>query len=553
MIRKFYRLANYLFCLIILFSAGCAQQPNRSPLESQEKPHALSSHSEQPLLTPPDSHQSSLTPFQSDPCLSQTPSIFHSESNCQKKHQTADYETIWERLISLYALPEINNDRINRELKWHLRHPAHLTRIQQRAEAYLYTILEAIESRNLPGELALLPAIESGFRPHAFSRSKAAGLWQFIPSTGKFLGLKHNWWYDGRQDIFDSTQVATSYLKELNETFSGDWLLALASYNAGKGTVGKAIKKNKRLNRPTDYWSLDLPKETRKYIPKLLAIAKIFANADKYNISLLPIANKPTFEVVDIGSQLNLELAIEMADIPQEDFFKFNSGLKRWCTAPEGPHRLLIPVDQAESFKNSLAQLPDHERMKGIHHKVKKGDNLGTLARKYQTSVVAIRQVNNLNNNLIRPGKKLLIPVSTQALVTNPHMGNNKSPAKTKNKKVIYTVKKGDTFWDISRKFSVSSKKIAQANNINLSASLRPGQRLVIKNGKGRTASLSANTNPFKSVRYIVRKGDSLSLISRKFNVSITSLRKWNANNMGKYLRPGQKLKVIVDASSPST
>jgi peptidoglycan lytic transglycosylase D len=532
MIHNYYKPAYVVYSLIFLFLAGCAQQPNRSALETPNISPTESAESQQPLISP-----NSLTEVEK-PTFS--PKI---------KHQSTAHSTVWDRLFSLYALPEINNARIDREINRQLHHPQHLARIQQRAEAYLYTILEAIESRNLPGELALIPAIESAFKPHAYSPSKAAGLWQFIPSTARFLGLKQNWWYDGRQDIFDSTQVATSYLKELNETFSGDWLLALASYNAGKGTVGKAIKKNKRLNRPTDYWSLDLPEETRKYVPKLLAVARILANAEKYNISLRPIADKPTFEIVDIGSQLNLEVAIEMAAIPKEDFFKFNSGLKRWCTAPEGPHRLLIPVAQVESFKHSLAQLPDHERMKGVHHKVQKGDNLGILARKYQTSVMAIRQVNDLHNNLIHPGKNLLIPVSSQSLVTNPFIENKKSPGKTRHRKLIYTVKKGDTFWDISRRFSVSSKKIARTNNIKLSAALRPGQKLLIKRGN----SLSGNGNPFKPVHYIVRKGDSLSLISRKFNVSITNLRKWNANQMGKYLRPGQKLIVMVNTSRPST
>jgi membrane-bound lytic murein transglycosylase D len=269
-------------------------------------------------------------------------------------------DTVWARLLSLYSLPKIENERIDREIDWYLNHPQALNTIQHRAEPYLHLILDEVEAKNIPGELALLPVVESAFVPDANSRVDASGLWQFMPATGRMFGLQQNSWYDGRRDIYASTKAATTYLKQLSETFDGDWLLALASYNWGKGNVKKSIEHNECRNLPTDYWSLRMPDETANYVPRLLAIAKIFANADEYNVNLHHIPNKPYFEVVKLDSQLNLNKAAEMANMTLHDFMKLNPGFSKSKTAPEGagPRRLLIPVAKAESFKENLAQLP---------------------------------------------------------------------------------------------------------------------------------------------------------------------------------------------------
>lgn len=272
-------------------------------------------------------------------------------------------DTVWARLLSLYSLPKIENERIDREIEWYLNHPQALNTIQQRAEPYLHLILDEVEAKHIPGELALLPVVESAFVPNANSRVDASGLWQFMPATGRMFGLQQNSWYDGRRDVYASTKAATTYLKQLSETFDGDWLLALASYNWGKGNVKKSIERNEGRNLPTDYWSLNMPNETANYVPRLLAIAKIFANADEYNVNLHNIPNKPYFEVVKLDSQLNLNKAAEMANMSLHDFMKLNPGFTKSKTAPEGsgPRRLLIPVAQAESFKENLAQLPFEE------------------------------------------------------------------------------------------------------------------------------------------------------------------------------------------------
>jgi membrane-bound lytic murein transglycosylase D len=269
-------------------------------------------------------------------------------------------DTVWARLLSLYSLPKIENERIDREIEWYLNHPNALNTIQHRAEPYLHLILDEIEAKNIPGELALLPVVESAFVPNANSRVDASGLWQFMPATGRMFGLQQNSWYDGRRDIYASTKAATTYLKQLSQSFDGDWLLALASYNWGKNNVKKSIVHNENRNMPTDYWSLNMPDETSNYVPRLLAIAQIFAHADEYNVNLHHIPNKPYFEVVKLDSQLNLSKAAEMADMSLHDFMKLNPGFNKSKTAPEGsgPRRLLIPVAKAESFKENLAQLP---------------------------------------------------------------------------------------------------------------------------------------------------------------------------------------------------
>lgn len=380
--------------------------------------------------------------------------------------QSIVHKTVWDRMLSLYLLPEIENDRIDKEIQRYLKHPEFLANVQKRAEPYLYFILNEIEAKQIPGELALLPVVESAFKPAAFSRSKASGLWQFMPATGRLFGLKQNWWYDGRKDIYTSTKAATTYLKQLNKVFDNDWLLAIASYNAGKGTIRKAIRKNNSAAIESDYWSLDLKKETMIYVPRLLAIAKIFANAEQYDIPLQPIPNKPYFSVVNIDSQIDLNLAAEMAQTPLADFFTLNPAFKKGTTDPDGPFHLLIHTDKAEAFKDKLAHTVQKDRLKWKRHKIKQGENLGLIAEKYNTTVNALRQSNNLTSSNIKAGKTILIPSSP-----------------TKSNKKLYTVKKGDTFWDIARQFAVKSKDIANWNNISLTKALQPGQKLIIKEG----------------------------------------------------------------------
>jgi membrane-bound lytic murein transglycosylase D len=483
--------------------------------------------------------------------------------------------TVWERLLSLYSLPEIKNPRVDRELYWYLEHPASLAILQQRAEPYLNHILDEIEAKNIPGELALLPVVESAFVPDAYSKADASGLWQFVPATGKEYGLQQNDWYDGRRDIYASTKAATTYLKELSETFDGDWLLALASYNCGKGRVKKSIERNEGRNLPTDYWSLDLPEETEDYVPRLLAIAKLFAHADEYNIHLQHIPNRPYFEVIDIKSPLNLNKAAKLANTPLYAFMKLNPGFNRSSTAPQGPHRLLVPIAHAQAFKKNLALLPYSERVsfndyiqeriphyiddkdqgtslpptrkssvKILHtlYKVKLGENLASIAIKNHTTMRSLRLANHLTSNSLRTGMRLQIATEEATSVKISSKART-----TKSKSIIsqaYVIKKGDTFANIAKQFSVTSKDLANWNNMKLNLALIPGRKLTIKSTNSQIASA---TSSIRLISYTVKKGDSLSQISKKFNITNPELLKSNAAVLVKGLRTGQKLKLLVD------
>ncbi len=473
--------------------------------------------------------------------------------------------TVWERLISLYSLPDIKNERIDRELNWYLRHPGYLARVQQRAEPYLHLILDEIEAKNIPGELALLPVVESAFLPEAYSKSDASGLWQFIPATGRLYGLQQNTWYDGRRDVYASTKAAAAFLKHLGETFDGDWHLALASYNFGKGNVRKAIEKNENLNLDTDYWSLDLPKETADYVPRLLAIAKIFANADKYNVQLQNIPNRPYCELVDAKSQLDLNKAAELANTPLNEFLKLNPGFNLSSTAPQGPHHLLIPIGKAESFKQNLAELRYDERVdqKRYHaetmaqirhdeiqvipsqHKVKAGENLVSIADKNNTTPQSIRQANHLVSNSIHSGMMLKMPTAQKSAGTSLNVTTAKTNPESAQ---VYVVKQGDTIWNIGQRFSVSGKDIADWNKLNSKTALVLGQKLTIKAANQQAVALkTVVSSAARSISYTVKQGDSLAQISRKFNVSIADLRKWNSSEISNSLTPGKKLKVILN------
>lgn len=446
----------YVICstILLLLMQGCSIQQPVKTLESGESVSVID----------PDTEST----------ISQALSIIEKGERVDR-----DLNDSWQYIISLYAIPEVNNARIESEIKRFLAHPEYIAKIQTRAQPYLYNIIKEIEAKGLPGELALLPAIESAFKPRAYSRSRAAGLWQFIPATGRLYGLDQNWWYDGRRDVYSSTAAATSYLKKLGKTFNNDWLLALASYNAGMGTVGRSVKRNIANNKPADYWSLKLPRETQIYVPRLLALAKIFANAEHYGVTLKEQVHKPTFVAVNIGSQLDLAKAAQLSDVSLKELLQLNPGFNRAYTPPQGPHRLLIPIDNAELFKKNLALLPVDQRVQWHRHRIKAGENLSNIARRYHTQVKVIREVNQLKNNNIRAGAYLMIPspqnskqhtAIAQASLVNP---DKKYPS--------YTVKKGDSLWSIARKFGIHSKELARWNQIGLKATLYLGQTLIIK------------------------------------------------------------------------
>lgn len=270
----------------------------------------------------------------------------------------SQYDNLWQRLRAGYKLQVKDNDEIERTVEYFSRKPRYFENISQRARPYLYHIVQELERRKMPLELALLPAIESSFQPTALSPKKAAGVWQFIPSTGRNYGLRQNRFYDGRRDVLASTRAALDYLEKLNEMFNGDWLLAVAAYNCGEGAVQRAIRKNESREKLTDFWSLDLPRETRQYVPNLIAVSKIVADPEKHDVKLSYISNRPYLQNVNVGTQINLNLAAKLAGLSTHEFNRLNPGYRLGVTDPDGPHLLTLPIEKVDNFKQQLTAIP---------------------------------------------------------------------------------------------------------------------------------------------------------------------------------------------------
>jgi len=458
------------------------------------------------------------------------------------KTQQKTYPEIWPRLASDLRFGALTkNASVEEREEWYAEHSYYLANISKRASRYLYYILENLEERDLPADLALLPIVESAYDPFAYSHGRASGLWQFVPNTAKHLGIDQNWWYDGRRDVITATDSALDYLTDLNKRFDGDWLLTLAAYNAGAGTVNKAITKNKKKGLPTDFWSLKLPKETENYVPKMLALVKIFKNPASYNLTLPSVPNHPHFVAVNTGSQLDLAQAAKLAEISVDELYRLNPGFNRWVTAPDGPHRLLIPQAKAKEFSTRLQKIPARDRVRWQRYKIQRGDNLVTIARRHHVDVATLRASNQLDSDVLQVGRELLIPDAGNGI--SPLKGLNRGLASTEASRIEHKVGSGDTVSGIAKKYGVSSKQVFAWNKLSTKSVIKPGQKLVVW-GK---ASTQSDQGIIRKVGYKVRNGDSLSLIASRFNLRIRDIVEWNSIKSSQYLRPGQSLTLYVD------
>ncbi len=458
---------------------------------------------------------------------------------------------IWQRVRSQFNFKFEDNSRITAQRNWYLKHPDYMKRVAIRAKPFLHLIVEKLEQQNMPLELVLLPIVESAFDPFAYSHGRAAGMWQFIPSTGKRFGMKQTWWYDGRRDVMASTQGAIDYLNYLVKMYDGNWFHALAAYNSGEGRVQRAISKNRKAGKPTDFWNLDLPRETRAYVPKLLALADILANSEQYDFKWPKIDNIPFTQEVIVGSQIDLALAAQMAGLTVKEIHSLNPGYNRWATDPNGPFTLLLPIDKAEKFSIELAKTDNSQRLNWVRHKVKSGDSLLKLAKQYHTTTDIISKVNELRSNMIIAGEHLIIPVALKSL-DSYSLSQEQRLAKTQSKKraeykLDHIVKSGDTFWDLSREYDVNIRQLAKWNGMAPTDTLRQGKKLVI--WVNDVSNEQRKNAVMRTLTYTVRNGDSLARIAGKFNVKISDLQKWNQSKLKKYLQPGQKLKIFVDVT----
>ena len=459
---------------------------------------------------------------------------------------------IWERLRRGFALNrELHQEKVQDYVNYFSSNQGYMSRVTERSRRYIFHVAEQLEQAHVPLEFALLPIVESAYDPFAYSHAQASGMWQFIPATGRSFGLNQNWWYDGRRDVVESTRAASEYFNYLAAKFGGDWLLVLAAYNAGEGTVRRAIERNKRRGKGTTFWDLKLPRETRKYVPQLLALAEVVAHPERYKVPLHKVDNTPYYAAVNVGSQIDLAQASELAGIEIKELYLLNPGYNRWATDPNGNHRLLIPAEKQEQFMTALAKLPADQRVTWQRYKVARGDSLSVIARRYETTVAAIQQTNKLRGNNIRAGQTLLIPSASgpdaqYAYSIDQRMKRRQSSGS--GRKTSYTVRPGDTLWGIAQSLNVKVRQLASWNSMAPGDTLRPGRKLLAYTDGGSSNKQQSRTT--RKVSYRVRNGDSLYRIARKFRIDIGDIVRWNKINKNTYLQPGQRLTLFVDSAA---
>jgi len=429
---------------------------------------------------------------------------------------------------------EVQNEinRINNHGAWYFNH------LSEQARPYLHYVIQEIKSRKLPIELALLPFIESNYDPNAFSHGSAAGFWQIIPSTARQYGVPINSWYDGRRDIVLSTNAALDYLTHLHKYFDGDWLLAIAAYNAGEGTVSYLQKRNATWGKNTDFWSLNLPHETKQYVPKFLALIHIIKNSNSLGIDLPELINEEQFRISYWPTQIDLTALADILNITLKEIYKLNPGFNYWESPPDGPHQILTPIKNYNYMNELINELPINKNIQWIHYRIRSGDCLSKIAKTYSTSVSIIKKVNKLSTNRIIVNHELLIP----KVVNDTNNNNPHEPHYTE-----YKIKNGDSLWDLSKTFNVPIDMIAMWNDI--------GKQDYLKIGKTIKLYVCENQNnisrpeTIQKVAYHVKNGDSLVRIANRFNVSVSELVTWNrkVKKQPELIYPGQYLVIYVD------
>jgi len=385
----------------------------------------------------------------------------------------------WDRIRRGFAIPNLNTELAQEWTDYYAAHPESVQRMAERAGKYLYFIVDEINRRGLPTELALLPFVESAYNPTALSRSQASGLWQFVPTTGQYFNLKQDWWRDERRDPIASTYAALDYLEKLFE-MQGDWYLALASYNWGEGSVQRAIAKNENANLPSDYLSLDMPEETRNYVPKLQAIKNIIANPRKYAVVLPPVENSPYFAMVRKNRDIDLEVAARLAEMPLEEFKALNPSFNRPLIRGEHQPTLLLPTDRVETFNaNLLAYKGDLSSWKV--YKPRRGESYASIAKRFGVSEAELRRANDISSRRkVASGSTLLVPggggqagVQLASLETPPgalDAAPSRATPVTRNSRRpnvrTHKVRAGDTLFGLAKRYGTSVDTLRALNNL---------------------------------------------------------------------------------------
>ena len=422
---------------------------------------------------------------------------------------------------------QLNQPEVQQQIHWLMTHPKYFYKLNQ-AKPFIYHIITEIQKRHMPGELALIPMLESAYDPFAYSGAGAAGLWQLMPKTGKNLGVQGDWWLDGRRSINASTTAALNYFHHLNRFFKGDWLLAIAAYDCGEGTIKRLMNQQPSYER--SIWYLNLPHETQVYVPRLLALAEIIAHPDKYHINLPVVPHEPFFKEVYIDGQIDLNQAAKLAGVSYHDLLKLNPGFNHWATSPNHP-KLLIPIENAKQFAINLQRVPQSQRASFEHYRVKPGDTLSSIAFRTHSQAQLLAQINHIIPSQLKPGVVINIPTLKAKYITMKKNIHQIQPINPKLYKVIHIVQTHENMDTIAQKYQTTIALI-KSWNPQVSADLSPGDKLTIWR--------KTNGEAF----YIVKLGDSFNQIAQIHHISPLYLSRLNPHIKPQYLNPGMKIKI---------
>lgn len=462
-----------MVCMLALAAlGGCANQPGQADKSGLSPDPVLTSQAATNRTIP------SLIP--GGPLQNITPG----KIGAHAISSTEPPKELWDRIRRGFAMPDLQTDAVTEREQWYAKKPEYIQRMTARSSKYLFHIVEELERRQMPTELALLPFIESAFNPQAVSSAKAAGMWQFTPSTGKYFDLKQNAFRDDRRDVLASTRAALDYLQKLHRMF-GDWHLALAAYNWGEGSVSRAVARNQKAGLPTGYLDLNMPEETRQYIPKLQAIKNIVANPRAFNCELPLIENHPYFQQVEITRDIDVALAARLADVKIEDFKALNPSAHRPVILASGTPQILLPWDNATVFQRNLEAYGQGQYASWTAWIAPATLSSSEAAKRVGMSENDLRAVNNIPARmLIKAGSTLLVPRSAKIETdVASHVADNAQMSlapEIVTRRTTVKARKGETVATIAKRYSLSAAHVAEWNSVNATTAFKLGHQVVV-------------------------------------------------------------------------